>query len=203
MERLTESNWKQNFENVISNCKTKGEELENLACNNELKGFASDYKKLGQNAYNKYIELQGKPFDEVKRSIGEDMSFYQQQCNSYYPPVLENIKKKCKPGSRLSSMVNKAKEISKKEIIIGLLTGLLYLSGICAILFFILKVIWDYKVSEAKNKLKDLNLKDDPSKESARIEYEKKNSLKNKFFWIGICSFVIAFVSFVLIYYLS
>jgi hypothetical protein len=94
--KLTETNWKQNFENVISNCKNKGLQLEKMACEKDGRDMAKTYNKFGDEASAKYNNYQSKPFDESKRSIGEDMSYFQQQCNSNFGLVLNFIKDKCK-----------------------------------------------------------------------------------------------------------
>lgn len=97
--KLTETNWKQNFENVITNCKTKGVQLEDMACEQDGRDMAETYNKFGDDASNKYNNYRSKSFDESKRSIGEDMSYFQQQCNSNFGLVSNFIKNKCEQKS--------------------------------------------------------------------------------------------------------
>jgi hypothetical protein len=95
MAQLTESNWGSSFQNVISNCKTKGRKLERMNCK-KGNDMVETYKKFEKDASNKYNSYISKPFESSKRSIGEDMSFYQQQCNSNYSLISDYLKKQCK-----------------------------------------------------------------------------------------------------------
>ena len=96
MAQLTESNWKENFENVISNCKSKGSQLENMACKKSGMDMVNTYKKFEKDASQKYGQYQSMPFEKSKRSIGEDMSFFQQQCNSNFTLISNFLKTQCK-----------------------------------------------------------------------------------------------------------
>jgi len=136
MEQLTESNWKQNFENVISNCKNKGEQLEKIACEQDGKDMVKTYKKFGDEASNKYNNYQSKPFNDSKRSIGEDMSFYQQQCNSNYGLLSNFIKNKCEKQSNnnnvlQSNFIKKSKSLFSNTLIF---LSVLFLVGLVLIL---------------------------------------------------------------------
>jgi hypothetical protein len=98
-QQLTESNWEQSFEGVIDNCESKFNELSGLAC--EPNEMLDDYSKYSKDAKKKYQSYKSSPFKDSKKSIGEDLSFFQQQCNAYYTPLKDNITKKCKRGIRL------------------------------------------------------------------------------------------------------
>lgn len=96
MAQLTESNWEENFENVISNCKSKGIQLENMACKKSGMDMVDTYKKFEKEASTKFTQYQASPFEKSKRSIGEDMSFFQQQCNSNFTLISNFLKGQCK-----------------------------------------------------------------------------------------------------------
>ena len=96
MAQLTESNWESSFQNVISNCKTKGRKLEGMVCKKSGTDMVDTYKKFEKDATNKYNSYKSTPFEKSKISIGEDMSFYQQQCNSNFGLIQDYLKKQCK-----------------------------------------------------------------------------------------------------------
>jgi hypothetical protein len=58
-------------------------------------------KKFEKDASTKLAQYQTSPFEKSKRSIGEDMSFFQQQCNSNFTLISEDLKKKCKTFLKL------------------------------------------------------------------------------------------------------
>jgi hypothetical protein len=101
MAQLTETNWKENFENVIYNCKSKGQQLENMSCKESGMDMVNIYKKFEKDASTKLAQYKTSPFEKSKRSIGEDMSFFQQQCNSNFTLISEDLKKKCKTFLKL------------------------------------------------------------------------------------------------------
>lgn len=94
MAQLTESNWESSFQNVISNCKKKGKKLEGMSCK-KGNDMIETYKKFEKDASSKYNSYKSTPFEKSKRSMGEDMSFYQQQCNSNYSLIQDYLKKQC------------------------------------------------------------------------------------------------------------
>ena len=97
-QELTETNWEENFQKVIDNCVNKADQLDKIACQPDE--ILEDYKKYSRDARKKKKEYQSKSFKESKRSIGEDLSFFQQQCNAYFNPLKEKIQKACGNGLR-------------------------------------------------------------------------------------------------------
>jgi hypothetical protein len=96
MTQLTETNWESSFQDVISNCKIKGKKLEESVCKNSGNDMVETYKKFEKDAYSKFDKYKTTPFENSKRSIGEDMSFYQQQCNSNFTLIKNYLDKQCK-----------------------------------------------------------------------------------------------------------
>lgn len=151
MEQLNENNWEQAFENVINNCDSKAIELEKLACYPEE--MIEDYKKYSIDAKKKKKEYQTKSFNESKKSIGEDLSFFQQQCNAYYKPLKQKILKVCRNGIRFfkKNIINVSLGfIGLLMIIIGLsisnqgVKGILYTFGIILILLVIANLMYKF-----------------------------------------------------------
>ena len=61
MAQLTESNWESSFQNVISNCKTKGRKLEGMVCKKSGTDMVDTYKKFEKDATNKYTSYKSTP----------------------------------------------------------------------------------------------------------------------------------------------
>lgn len=94
MAKLTQDNWEEAFEGVINNCKDKYSNLAKSSCKG-TDDFVRIYEKFHKDASLSKAKHLNKAFDNEKAGIAEDMSYFQQQCNTNYNLIKNKIKTDC------------------------------------------------------------------------------------------------------------
>lgn len=112
MSELTRKNWEGVFDGVINNCKDKHKLLVDSTCKKteDLVNIFGNFHKDASAAKNKHLN---KSFETEKGGIAEDMSFFQQQCNTNYNLLKNKITSDCNTFFNLKNV-----SYNKKIIII-------------------------------------------------------------------------------------
>lgn len=126
MTKMTQDNWRTAYAQIIANCRNRCSQLQQKKAL-DTKDVA-EYCKYGERANQDYIKA-GDDIrsvgwvPHVQARIGQDMSFYQQQCNA--------------AGEQLTDLAS-AKEAAsrKRRVVIGVSIAFLLLLIILAIVIY-------------------------------------------------------------------